>query len=47
MVVTRGKGHGRVVRGKGVTYMVTEDLTLGGGHAMKYRDNVYCLIITL
>lgn len=32
---------------KGVKYKVTEDLALGGGHLIRYIDNVYCLIISL
>ena len=38
MVVPRGKGMGMV---KGVKYMVTEDLTLGGRHTMTEVDIYY------
>ena len=41
MVVTREKGVRRVVKGKGVKYMVMEgDLTLGGGHTMQHTGDV-------
>ena len=40
MVVTRGKGEGQVEKGKGITYMVTEDLTFVGKHAMQYTEDV-------
>ena len=41
MVATRDEGDGGLVRVKEVQYMVTkEDVTLGGGHAMQYTDDV-------
>ena len=41
MVVTRGKGGGRTIKGKGIKYMVMEDyLTLGGGNTMQYTDHI-------
>ena len=40
MVDTKGKRGDGVVKVKGVKYMLTEDLTLGGGHTMQYTDNV-------
>ena len=39
MGVTEGKEVG-VVKSIGIKYMVTEDLTLGGGHAMQCTDDV-------
>lgn len=40
MVITGGKGGGRVVMAKGVQYIVTGDLTLGCKHTTKYTDDV-------
>ena len=41
MMVTRGKGAGRIVKDKGAKYVVMEDdLTFGGGHTMQYADHV-------
>lgn len=40
-LITRGKRVGWVVKGKVVKYMLTEeDLTLGGGHIVRYADDI-------
>lgn len=36
-----GRGVTRIVKDKGVKYVVTEDdLTLGNGHTVQYKDHV-------
>ena len=41
MVVTRGKGVGKVAKGKGCQNVVTEgDLTLDGKHTMQRTDDI-------
>ena len=39
MAVIRQKGVG-AVKGKGVKHMVTEDLTVGGGHTRQHTEHV-------